>query len=163
MDTHGAMHSTPMLALFERYLEGGARPAAGGGGADEANCDLVREGVVVLLGTLARHLPPGDAKVRSDLECQHPRYENHSEKMQRRKGYAVGHVFRDQSCVEIWGTLRFIGAAGGCRCKQIRRCGPLCIFGQNQYLFVMSSSRCAQLWRRCWRCWQRRARRCSAR
>jgi len=75
VDTHGATHSAPMLALFERYLEGGAPAAAGGGAADEANCDLVREGVVVLLGTLARHLPPGDAKVRSDLECQHPRCE----------------------------------------------------------------------------------------
>jgi hypothetical protein len=59
VDAHGGQHSAPMLALFERYLDG---PAAAG--ADEATYDRVREGLVVLLGTLARHLPPQDPKAR---------------------------------------------------------------------------------------------------
>ena len=59
VDAHGGQHSAPMLALFERYLDG---PAAAG--ADEDTYDRVREGLVVLLGTLARHLPPQDPKAR---------------------------------------------------------------------------------------------------
>ena len=65
MDAHGGQHSAPMLALFERYLDG---PAAAG--ADEDTYDRVREGLVVLLGTLARHLPPQDPKVQ--LQCKLP-------------------------------------------------------------------------------------------
>ena len=63
VDAHGGQHSAPMLALFERYLDG---PAAVG--ADEDTYDRVREGLVVLLGTLARHLPPQDPKVQLQSE-----------------------------------------------------------------------------------------------
>jgi hypothetical protein len=66
VDAHGGQHSAPMLALFERYLEG---PAAVG--TDEDTYDRVREGLVVLLGTLARHLPPQDPKVRLHSELAH--------------------------------------------------------------------------------------------
>ena len=45
-----------MLQLFESYLD---RKDVG----DEARYDKVREGAVVFLGTLARHLDPSDAKV----------------------------------------------------------------------------------------------------
>lgn len=53
------------MALFERYLDNGS---SSGGGAkraaeDEENFDRVREGVVVLLGTLARHMTSQDDKV----------------------------------------------------------------------------------------------------
>jgi hypothetical protein len=47
-----------MLPLFEGYLE-----PTGRSGRDERRYDLVREGVVVLLGTLAGHMDQGDDKV----------------------------------------------------------------------------------------------------
>ena len=53
---HGAGHTANMLAVFEGYLE--ARDVA-----DEASYDRVREGVVVLLGTLAQHLDAEGPKV----------------------------------------------------------------------------------------------------
>lgn len=58
VDAHGPQHSAPMLAVFDRYLDGSVAA-----GTDEDTYDRVREGVVVLLGTLARHLPPSDPKV----------------------------------------------------------------------------------------------------
>ena len=48
-----------MLPLFEGFLEPSQRS-----GADEGAYDLVREGVVVLLGTLAGHMEQKDDKVR---------------------------------------------------------------------------------------------------
>ena len=45
-----------MLQLFEGYLD---RKDV----ADEARYDKVREGAIICLGTLARHLDPSDAKV----------------------------------------------------------------------------------------------------
>lgn len=49
------------MALFERYLDGSA-----GAARNEENFDHVREGVVVLLGTLARHMTSQDDKVTSE-------------------------------------------------------------------------------------------------
>ena len=63
VDAHGGQHSAPMLALFEQYLEGSAAA-----GTDADTYDRVREGLVVLLGTLARHLPPQDPKVHACLQ-----------------------------------------------------------------------------------------------
>ena len=56
MKAHGKSQFQPMLQLFESYLD---RKDVG----DEARYDKVREGAVVFLGTLARHLDPSDAKV----------------------------------------------------------------------------------------------------
>ena len=53
---HGAEHTANMLAVFEGYLE--AKDVA-----DEASYDRVREGVVILLGTLAQHLDAEGSKV----------------------------------------------------------------------------------------------------
>jgi hypothetical protein len=53
---HGEANTAAMLALFEGYLE--AKNVE-----DEASYDRVREGVVIFLGTLARHLAPSDPKV----------------------------------------------------------------------------------------------------
>lgn len=58
VDAHGAALSATMLPLFEGYLEPQGRT-----GRDERRYDLVREGVVVLLGTLAGHMEQGDDKV----------------------------------------------------------------------------------------------------
>ena len=58
VDEHGAGQAKTMLAQFEAYLENQAS-------SDEELFDRVREGVVVLLGTLARHMDPQDAKVRA--------------------------------------------------------------------------------------------------
>lgn len=57
VDEHGAGHAKDMLPQFETYLENR-------GASDEEVYDRVREGVVVLLGTLARHMDADDAKVR---------------------------------------------------------------------------------------------------
>jgi hypothetical protein len=50
-----------MLPLFESYLEEGG--GGKGRGLGEDQLDLVREGAVVFLGTLARHLDPASPKV----------------------------------------------------------------------------------------------------
>ena len=62
MDAHGRDDAARMLPLFEGYLEG--RKVE-----DEERYDRVREGAVVFLGTLARHMPPGGSKVRNDSGC----------------------------------------------------------------------------------------------
>ena len=49
-----------MLQLFEGYLD--KKDVA-----DEARYDKVREGAIIFLGTLARHLDPSDAKVPTSL------------------------------------------------------------------------------------------------
>lgn len=65
MDAHGGSQSESLMALFERYLDNGSSGSGGAKGAaeDEENFDRVREGVVVLLGTLARHMTSQDDKV----------------------------------------------------------------------------------------------------
>jgi hypothetical protein len=65
VDEHGAGHAQDMLPQFEAHLESRSNGGAGGGGDDaddEEAHDRVREGVVVLLGTLARHMDPADPK-----------------------------------------------------------------------------------------------------
>lgn len=57
INAHGKAAFQPMLQLFERYLD---RKSV----HDEASYDKVREGAIVFLGTLARHLDPADPKVR---------------------------------------------------------------------------------------------------
>lgn len=56
VDAHGAEDSVQMLSLFESYLEKQAVE-------DEAIYDRVRQGAVVFMGTLARHMDPGSPKV----------------------------------------------------------------------------------------------------
>lgn len=56
MNAHGKSQFQPMLQLFEGYLD---KKDVG----DEARYDKVREGAIVFVGTLARHLDPSDAKV----------------------------------------------------------------------------------------------------
>ena len=57
INAHGKAAFQPMLQLFEHYLD---RKSV----RDEASYDKVREGAIVFLGTLARHLDPADPKVR---------------------------------------------------------------------------------------------------
>ena len=56
VNAHGKSQFQPMLQLFEGYLD--KKDVA-----DEARYDKVREGAIVFLGTLARHLDPSDSKV----------------------------------------------------------------------------------------------------
>ena len=63
MNAHGKSQFQPMLQLFEGYLD---KKDVG----DEARYDKVREGAIVFLGTLARHLDPSDAKVLP-LRCSY--------------------------------------------------------------------------------------------
>ncbi|DBB12167.1 TPA: hypothetical protein ACH3X3_006274 [Trebouxia sp. C0006] len=58
VNAHGKSQFQPMLQLFEGYLD--KKDVA-----DEARYDKVREGAIVFLGTLARHLDPSDSKVQS--------------------------------------------------------------------------------------------------
>lgn len=62
MNAHGGSQFQPMLQLLEGYLD--KKDVA-----DEARYDKVREGAIVFLGTLARHLDPSDAKVCLCLHC----------------------------------------------------------------------------------------------
>lgn len=60
VNAHGSSQFQPMLQLLEGYLD--KKDVA-----DEARYDKVREGAIVFLGTLARHLNPSDAKVRVEI------------------------------------------------------------------------------------------------
>lgn len=60
VDAHGEALAQQLLPRFESYLN---RDAAARLGLQEDRYDLVREGVVVLLGMMAGHLAPGDDKV----------------------------------------------------------------------------------------------------
>ncbi|KXZ48792.1 hypothetical protein GPECTOR_25g376 [Gonium pectorale] len=64
LEVHGAGHAPRLLPLFESHLERGGR----GGSEAQERFDLVREGVVVLLGTIARHLPPAEPKRAAALD-----------------------------------------------------------------------------------------------
>lgn len=61
VDAAGREHAGTMLPLFESYLEG--KGAANG--LSESEYDHVRQGAVVFLGTLARHMDPSSPKVSS--------------------------------------------------------------------------------------------------
>ena len=64
VNAHGGSQFQPMLLLLEGYLD--KKDVA-----DEARYDKVREGAIVFLGTLARHLDPSDAKVCDPPICSH--------------------------------------------------------------------------------------------
>ena len=57
VDAHGSSEAQAMLPLFESYLE---RQVV----ENEELYDRIRQAAVVFLGTLARHMDPGSAKVR---------------------------------------------------------------------------------------------------
>lgn len=57
VDAHGAALGTAMVPLLDSHLEQQQK--------DDAESDMVREGAVVFLGTLASHLNPGDPKVNA--------------------------------------------------------------------------------------------------
>ncbi len=57
VDAHGGAEAQRMLPLFEGYLEKRVVD-------NEELYDRVRQAAVVFLGTLARHMEPGSAKVR---------------------------------------------------------------------------------------------------
>ncbi|GIL73837.1 hypothetical protein Vretimale_5312 [Volvox reticuliferus] len=65
LECHGAVHAPRLLPLFESHLD---RKGRGASAEEESRFDLVREGVVVLLGTIARHLPPSDPKRAAALD-----------------------------------------------------------------------------------------------
>ena len=69
MDEHGAGHAHEMLPQFEAHLESRTNGGGGSHAEDEEARDRVREGVVVLLGTLARHMDLADPKVRRSCGC----------------------------------------------------------------------------------------------
>lgn len=64
VEAHGEGLAQELLPQFESYLN---PDAAAKLGLQEDRYDLVREGVVVLLGMMAGHLAPGDDKVCMQL------------------------------------------------------------------------------------------------
>lgn len=57
VDAHGAALGASMIPLLDSHLEQQQK--------DDAESDMVREGAVVFLGTLASHLDPNDPKVNA--------------------------------------------------------------------------------------------------
>lgn len=55
VNVHGAAEFASMMGMFEGCLDKQVH--------DDAGYDKVREGAVILLGTLARHISPADPKV----------------------------------------------------------------------------------------------------
>jgi hypothetical protein len=68
VEAHGEALAQQLLPQFESYLEPGAARRLD---LAEPRYDLVREGVVVLLGMMAGHLQAGDDKVGSSSSSSH--------------------------------------------------------------------------------------------
>ncbi|MEW5303880.1 MAG: hypothetical protein WDW36_006533 [Sanguina aurantia] len=79
VDAHGGHHAQTLLPLFERYLE----KVKGLSSEEEIRYDLVREGVVVFLGTLAKHLGAQDPKRLAVVETLVDVLSTPSESVQR--------------------------------------------------------------------------------
>ncbi|GBF89654.1 hypothetical protein Rsub_02372, partial [Raphidocelis subcapitata] len=77
VDLKGADLAGSLMPLFGRYLEKRA------GARDEGRYDLLREGVVVLMGTLAAHLQQGDAERAAIVETLLDVLDTPSEAVQR--------------------------------------------------------------------------------
>lgn len=80
VDAHGPALSGLMLPMFERFLEPGAAKKLG---MDETSYDRVREGTIVFLGTLARHMTTQEGKVRGILSTLLDALTTPSEPVQR--------------------------------------------------------------------------------
>lgn len=78
VDAAGNTHVNTLLPLLEGCLEKKAAP-----GIAEAQYDYVRQGAVVYLGTLARHLDPGNPKVCSIIDTMIEVLTTPSESVQR--------------------------------------------------------------------------------
>ncbi|KAK2076339.1 hypothetical protein QBZ16_000864 [Prototheca wickerhamii] len=102
VDAHGARGADRALPLFEAAL---ADPGAGAGRKlAEQDRDHVRQGVIVLLGTLARHLPAESGKVRDIVASLLGALDTPSEAVQRRSAGClpplVQHLSGDRAYVE---------------------------------------------------------------
>ncbi|GBG78816.1 hypothetical protein CBR_g28040 [Chara braunii] len=75
IDVHGKTNVGLLLPIFENYLDKKA--------ADEERYDLVREGVVVFMGALAKHMSPEDPKIGAIVERMLEVLNTPSESVQR--------------------------------------------------------------------------------
>ena len=101
LNAHGQSCSENVLPVLESYLSGSAQSVAL---ENEHQYDLVREGVIVLYGTLASHLPKGDARVTSIIEKLISALPTPSESVQRSVskclGQLMGNMSKEQENVE---------------------------------------------------------------
>lgn len=156
VDSHGAAHSESMMALFERYLDG-----SGAVNRDEANFDHVREGVVVLLGTLARHMTAWDDKVHRSLQTiQYSYLEQFTLSLRplQHEAWQAGSIaslFVAICSDNLWPVQkRFdlvlrtlpVNAAPNVAIRFV------CWGSEYVWRCVVGWRRCAASWRRCWRC-----------
>ena len=77
-DVHGPNHAAEMIPVLERAV--GAKSLVA---ANEDAADLIREGAIVMLGTIAKHLPHHDAKVKEVLDALVAALATPSESVQR--------------------------------------------------------------------------------
>lgn len=94
LNAHGQSCSENVLPILESYLGGNAKSVSL---EDEHQYDLVREGVIVLYGTLASHLPKEDARITSIIEKLIAALPTPSESVQRSVSKCLGQLMGKMS------------------------------------------------------------------
>ena len=94
LNAHGQSCSENVIPILESYLSGNTKSVSL---EDEHQYDLVREGVIVLYGTLASHLPKEDARITSIIEKLIAALPTPSESVQRSVSKCLGQLMGKMS------------------------------------------------------------------
>lgn len=88
INEHGADNVALLLPIFENYLDRKS--------ADEERYDLVREGVVIFMGALAKHLSPDSPKISDIVERMLEVLNTPSEAVQRAVSNCLAPLMKSQ-------------------------------------------------------------------
>lgn len=88
INEHGKDNVALLLPIFENYLDRKS--------ADEERYDLVREGVVIFMGALAKHLSPDSPKISDIVERMLEVLNTPSEAVQRAVSNCLAPLMRSQ-------------------------------------------------------------------
>jgi hypothetical protein len=125
INEHGKDNVALLLPIFENYLDRKS--------ADEERYDLVREGVVIFMGALAKHLSPDSPKISDIVERMLEVLNTPSEAVQRAVSNCLAPLMRSQQ-VRLGLSLQWFECL-------TRKCGQQVLAA----LFVVSSLACIAL------------------
>lgn len=91
VDAHGPREAQALMAVLERFMDPRAAKSLG---LDEAACDLIREGAVVLFGTLARHMTADEGKLKAVVSTLLDALSTPSEAVQRAVARCLGPLLK---------------------------------------------------------------------